>query len=634
MHFTEYEKISITKFRGLYKRGLADECPPDHAICCENVIFNKRGEVSSRWGISPSMWVDHDVRRMFYAVNDGGRFLLTIDQAGNIYQDDDPTPIFTDADVVDFSAINMFGMTFILPIVGDAVTTPPNLQVWNGTDVTTRDAAGLAPTSSFSAADGAAGNVAVGDYQIAVSFVTDSGFVTQPGPKIAGVFTPVTHTCAGGVQIDLTGIPTGGSEVIARQIFITKANQTLFFYLGESNGGYINDNTTTTATLDFFDTDLVISADDLFDQLETIPGSNITGMLNRYHNRLCVVTRSSEVLVSGVDNAESFNAVTGLFKTPGEAPEYGIVSGVVTQRDVLYAVRLIGIYGVQDNGQEPIFWPVVKIEGGIGSCAFGIATLAADENATTSDERFILSDVGGIFLFDGAVQRPALTWKIDDLWKQVNFNALQNITCFFDIYRDTLYVLAPIGDSLLPNLLLVADYSEGLDAENVKWSIFTFPFTPSSIAMIYFQGNMDGSDVYYYLRIAFYNNSYIYKTHQGYYNDIGAAINAYYQCYLAAPDVGNFNVFRGLRFRVKGAGNLNLLLDAEDFDPANEVQPPVIAISDPASRDYDKQINFNNEKMSVAFGTGAFVSEPVVDEYFTVQRLDIFCKTSFPARPQ
>jgi hypothetical protein len=326
---------------------------------------------------------------MFQSITKNGSFLITCDGVGNIYKDSDATPIFTAAGVYDFAAYNMFGFTFILPIMID-MTAPPNLQIWDGSAATTRDAAGLAPTASFSAATGGGGNVDVGDYLIAVSFITASSFITQPGPKIATVFTPVAYTAPGGSQIDLTGLPLGPTGTIARQIFITKANQRLFFYVGEAAGGYIPDNTTTTATLDFFDTDLAISADDLFDQLETIPGSNITGTMTRYHNRLCIVTFSHTVLVSGVSNAESFNAVTGFFSTPGEAANNYTVFSVVVQRDVLYAIRFPGIFAVEDNGQEPVFWVVVKIDGGIGSGAPGIGTISADENAASSSELFLL----------------------------------------------------------------------------------------------------------------------------------------------------------------------------------------------------------------------------------------------------
>lgn len=638
MYLDEYEKITINEFNGLYKRGLADECPKDHAICCENVVFNKRGELSSRPGISPSTYLAHDCRRQFLAINKGtSGALLTLDSSGNLYADDGGSPIFADSGVVDFAAVNLFTHTYILPIVA-AGGTPPNLQVWDGSG-TTRDAAGLAPDTTFSVADGSSGKVAPGNYLIAVSYITDTGFTTQPGPKITATFTAVAYTAPGGDQIDLTGIPTGPTGTIARQLLITKANQSEFFFIGESLGGFIDDNTTTTATLDFFDTDLAISADYLFDLRETIPGSNVTGDLARYHNRLVLVQFSNEVLVSRQSDQESFSTVDGIVSAPGESGTIDNLSGIVTGtcqlRDVLYLTQFPGVVSVQDNGGEPSTWDVVRIDGGVGSAGPGIGRVGADKSAESTNEFFLLSDLGGIYLFNGAVERMPLTWKIDDLWKQVNFNSFQNITIYMDPFHQTFYVLVPQTPSDLPNLLLVADYSAGLDWKNIKWTIFTFPFTVSSIALMKYAGNMDGSDVYFYLRLSFYGNNYIYKTHIGYYDDIGAAINAYYQSYLASPSTeGNVNVFRFLRFRGKGFGNINILLDAEDFDPALEVNPPPLQIFDPMSKDMLREINFQKEKMSIGFGTGAFVSSPVVGEYFSISRLDIFVKNSFQGRPQ
>lgn len=632
--YDEYEKVTISKFRGLYKRGLADQCPSDHAVCCENVIFNKMGEVSSRYGIAPSVYLAHNVTRMFLANNKGIQAsLLTCDGNGNIYQDGNSSPLFSWAGMFDFAALNMFGYTFILGIMNTVSGTPPNLQIWDGTNPP-RDAAGVAPVAaSLAATTTGSGNVGVGVYSIAVSFVTASGFVTRPGPSTGGVFTAVTVTSAGNTTIALTGIPTGPTGTIARQILVTQGNQLLFFYLGANEGGFINDNTTTTATLNFFDTDLAISADSLFDQMEAIAGSNLTGTLARYHNRMFVVQFSTVVLASAISNAESIDEVTGFFQVDDQT-DGNMVFALCTLQDVLYAVKFPGIFAVQDNGQEPAFWSIFLVDGGVGSAAQGISTLVGSESSASTAQQFLLSDLNGLYVFNGGIVRPVLTWKIDDIWKTINMRAFYNVTCFIDVYHDTIYILVPIYPSSSPNLLLVGDYSEGLDYQNIKWSIFTFPFTPSSIALLYYDGNMDGSDVYYYLRIAFYNNQYIYKMHAGYTDDLGAAINAYYQCYLASGSTtGNYNVFRVLRFRGKGLGNINILLDQEDFDLSKEINPPPLPITDPMSKDLDRQINFQNEKMSVGFGTGAFVNAGVVGEYFTVSRIDIFMKNMFKGRP-
>src|ERR1700743_226064 len=100
MDTSAYSKITINQFKGLYKRGLPDNCPQDHAICCENLSFNKRGECLTRDGMIASENCGHDIVRMFLSVTGhnffgSGDILLTLDTSGNIYQESNPSPIFS-----------------------------------------------------------------------------------------------------------------------------------------------------------------------------------------------------------------------------------------------------------------------------------------------------------------------------------------------------------------------------------------------------------------------------------------------------------------------------------------------------------------------------------------------------------
>src|SRR5206468_10780913 len=139
-----------------------------------------------------------------------------------------------------------------------------NLKVYFPDTDELRNAAGLSPAaaSSIIAADGIAGIVNAGVYKIAVAYITTSGFITPPGPKIAGIFTPVIYTAPGSKKINLSNIPIGPSGTSSRQILITKAGLAEYFFLPSVFGGFINNNAATTTTLDFDDTtDLVDSGD-------------------------------------------------------------------------------------------------------------------------------------------------------------------------------------------------------------------------------------------------------------------------------------------------------------------------------------------------------------------------------------
>jgi hypothetical protein len=248
MNLKEFSKITIDNFKGLYKRGMADQCPSDHAICCQNVSFSNAGQVSKRDGTKTSLALNHKVKAQYLATfeNPGlALVMVTLDDNGNLYAGNNPTPIFTLVGMYDFHLISIFGRVYILPITD--LNPAPKLQVWDGTNPV-RDAAGLAPTSSFSAADGAGAPTTgfdPGIHKFAICYLTNTGFTTQPGPKIAGTFTPVSYTAPGAVKVILSGLPTGPSpQTVGRVILATKANEEEYFFVPD---GAINDNTSNYA---------------------------------------------------------------------------------------------------------------------------------------------------------------------------------------------------------------------------------------------------------------------------------------------------------------------------------------------------------------------------------------------------
>lgn len=613
MYLDEYEKIEIEQFRGLYKRGMADQCPPDHAICCENVVFHAKGQFRTRDGIASSYVLGHSTKRMFLANTGNVEHLLTMDFSGNLYSDTGGA-ILTGA-FVDFSALNLFNRVYILP-----TTSGSNdfLYVWNGTDPTARKAAGFAPSTGVTANDGSSGHVDAGVHKFGVCFITDTGFITPPGQKVGSVFTPTIYTAPGGDQVDLSAIPTGGPEIVARYIVVTKANEDLYYF---APGGLINDNTTTTVTLDFYDTDLLVSADYLFDLLEEIPSASIAGALFTFHSRLFLAPGNNTALVSLPSDPESIDAVDGLITLSN--PAYNTIRGFCLLRDTLYLVKSTGIVSTFDNGDVPSTWVVTEVDGAHGTFQNAIATISVTAPALAENEMFLLCDLGGIFIFNGAVSTIPLTWKIQDLWETLTASALFNVTIMLDPFKQVFYILLPVNDSAEANLLITADYTDGLTPDDIKWTIYTFPFTPCSIAMLSFADNTDHK---YYLRIATQDNSIIFKQGAPFTDDVGAGINSYYQCYLAPVSKGSMNLYRALRFRARGVGNLEISLWPEDLVTAS-VQT-ALALTSAPGKDYLRQINFTDEKMSVQIGNGINAGDRII-----VDRVDIFGKEHYLARP-
>ena len=106
-----------------------------------------------------------------------------------------------------------------------------------------------------------AGNISPGVHQCSVVFVTRQGYWTAPSP-------PSTWTAAGGKMVSVTNIPTGPSNVVQRLLAFTASGGATFYQVPATMT--INDNTTTSLTVDFTDTILLsgVSMDYLFSQIE------------------------------------------------------------------------------------------------------------------------------------------------------------------------------------------------------------------------------------------------------------------------------------------------------------------------------------------------------------------------------
>lgn len=102
------------------------------------------------------------------------------------------------------------------------------------------------------------GQAAPGLHQVRQSFLTRQGYLTRPGPF-------ATFEANGGQYLQLSNLAIGPSYVVARVLEFTGASGATFFYIpapAQVNGQVvstatqINDNTTTTALLDFSDNTL------------------------------------------------------------------------------------------------------------------------------------------------------------------------------------------------------------------------------------------------------------------------------------------------------------------------------------------------------------------------------------------
>lgn len=625
MHIQDYKPIVLDDFEGLYKRGSPDECPKDHAICCENLIFTAAREFRTRDGTGTSVATTWPVKKSCLATfNDSQVILITLDLSGNLYQGNNPTPLLSIADMIDFSFLNIFNKFYLLPITQTSAGLGlANLQVWRGPGFAMRDAAGKRPTGTITAADGAAdptGGLDPGVHKFTVAYETDTGFITPPD------LTLVSYTAPGAKKVDLSNIPTGPATTVARHILVTRGNEELFFF---APGGRIADNTTTTLTLDFFDSDLVISADYLFDLLETIPGGTVYAALFKYHGRMLTNAEGDLVRVSRSGDVESMDNVNGFIQVPAER-DGNKCAAFASLRDTLYLIKPVGIYSTEDNGDVPSSWHITQIDGGVGGFQNGISTITGSQSALSANEVFTIASRGGLFLFAGTTIGKPLTWKVDNIWRTFTHSAQQYIQVVHDPFKQLIIIVLPTHGSVTPNEMLVGDYSDGLSYDKIKWCLWTFPFLPTCISMMNFLDDAGFSDYDYYLRIGSSEINGLIKMTPNFLNDLDQPINSYWQNGFLWSSIGALNHIRSIRIRGRSANpnkdsTINVIFYPEDLQ--TNYTPPAIVMTYFPAKDYLRQTNFINEKVSVFIGTNA------IDERLIVNRFEIYESVRQLARP-
>ncbi len=192
--------------------------------------------------------------------------LLVLDSFGNLFQEISPGVL--SLLVASASRANMFlastthfGREYMA--LGDGLVGQDFPRQFDGTNLDRVSQVG--PGEGPSVADSTtSGSISPGVHQVAVVFVTRQGYWTAPSP-------PVSWTAAGNLKVNVTNIPTGPSNVVQRLLAFTASGGASFYHVPAAM--VINDNTTTSLTVDFTDTILLsgTSMDYLFGQVELPP---------------------------------------------------------------------------------------------------------------------------------------------------------------------------------------------------------------------------------------------------------------------------------------------------------------------------------------------------------------------------
>ncbi|HTU34271.1 MAG TPA: hypothetical protein VMF66_10755, partial [Candidatus Acidoferrum sp.] len=188
--------------------------------------------------------------------------LLALDSLGNLYKETSPGVLSLAAAIIEpnmfMASTTIFGREYMALSDGELGQDLPRQYDDSYLDRVSQIGPAEGPAVANSSV---AGSISPGIHQCSVVFVTRQGYWTAPS-------VPVSWTAAGNFAVSVTNIPTGPSNVVQRLLTFTASGGASFYHVPATM--VINDNTTTSLTVDFTDTILLsgTSMDSLFGQIE------------------------------------------------------------------------------------------------------------------------------------------------------------------------------------------------------------------------------------------------------------------------------------------------------------------------------------------------------------------------------
>lgn len=600
-----------------------DVAPQEYLPRCQNCIFPSIDGVQTREGGELKLATGlASIRRsrIYKRLNEADRFLI-LDATGKLFDSGNSlvTPILNIPAMTDFALQVMFNRAYISPHNSLKGLPGEFLYVYEGTGVA-RKAAGLKPTGfTIIAATGATGNIERGTRLFAVVYETASGHFTQPGPDpfVAYTYTPANGVTTG-VQVNLSAIAAGPAGTIFKHVVATKAApedwtgnvQDLEFFFIPDVAAKLS-NATTTYTANFYDAELVDSADFLFDEFEEIKAG--VGLFE-FNGRLGIHTEDAEesmVRLSVPGYPESINEINGFLKVLPFTG--GKVTCCVEHRESLYIHKDQRTYHTMDNGSEPSTWKILPVDKAKGTPSIDGAGQFFDDKGSSSDW-FPVADRSGLYAFTGSMPGPeaALSAPISGFWKRIDKTHFYLVKVKVDPILSRIYVSVPLDNVTINNCILVCDYAKGLDANSVRWSLWVFPINTDSIEV-----DVDFTTKETILFISAIGNGNIYRTKDGLTDDWASAIDSYtITAGLGANETGNINHYAGIRSRVRGSGSLAIKLIGSDAVQTLDVPGWTLSLTTGGKQ--TRKVDFEGEAMYVQFRTNA------VGHWFHWNELTVF----------
>lgn len=342
------------------------------------------------------------------------------------------------------------------------------------------DPAFLAPPAcTISATDTGTGIVTAGSHQIVALFTTRNGFTTIPT-------TPITHVAPGGQQLNFTITPTGTWPInwTQVQLAMTQAGGAQYFIIPNTLTVVPY---STTFPINIFgvnidDGTLALDGTDATPYFTKYTGGLNCWYVGEYSNRMVYLALDAlginTAYISNLNDFQTIYQASSVVYLPGQRP---IVSAF-TLYGVLYLVGPHWTYAIQDNGGAPVTWAAPQlIDGQVGTLSPNGVTVNAAQGIAW------VADTAGLYMFSGGAfaTKPISYYQNDD-WNRINWAGAGTKVQVVDVKdKWRVHVLVPLDGATTPNYIMTWDYSRGIDAESVNYSLDSFQgFNPGAATIV------------------------------------------------------------------------------------------------------------------------------------------------------
>ena len=330
---------------------------------------------------------------------------------------------------------------------------------------------------------------------------------------------------------------------------------------------------------------------------------------------------SSLVRASRVTDPESYDGIDGLLsvsENDGQA-----IRAAFKLRERLYFVKEHSLHATQDDGtNEPALWSIAEISRRLGTPSV--------RGVGIGEDWVVIAHRTGLYIFSGG-EPIKISQEIQPTWNQINWQYAHTLWVTVDTKERRIYIGAPFGSATSPNKILMLDYRDLDDAEDIagrppinityagrktatdktrKWSPWSI--AANSCAML---ERPDGTAV-----VAFGAGTpapggsstptgKIYQLSDAQFSDDGVVIPSYYTTHFfperAVEQSLNLGahrkLFSYLTLYIEGAGNLGLTAYLDTISAQQAQQP--LPLSSPSTKDLELPMNLIAERVAFQVAT-------------------------------